>query len=148
MELLLWGPWIRDVGEGGQVRVRPTPGAESTGLATANAPEGEKDGRLVTSTSAKGPSCAFSQGGTGWLQISWRPRRGRDPAHGVYDWEPLGELWGGAEDAAGRRRPPMTPNLGQGACQAIEDAVVLHAAWTEEVLEEEPAPLRVPATFR
>ena len=31
----------------------------------------------------------------------------------------------GPRDPAGRRRPPSDPNLGQGACLAIEDGVVL-----------------------
>ena len=44
----------------------------------------------------------------------------------IYDREPLGERWGtGRVTLLGDAAHPMTPNLGQGACQAIEDAVVL-----------------------
>ena len=44
----------------------------------------------------------------------------------TYDREPLGEHWGeGRVTLLGDAAHPMTPNLGQGACQAIEDAVVL-----------------------
>ena len=49
---------------------------------------------------------------------------------------------------------PMTPNLGQGACQAIEDAVVLARALGEAAPGEEAAALqryqaaRLPRTSR
>jgi 2-polyprenyl-6-methoxyphenol hydroxylase-like FAD-dependent oxidoreductase len=44
----------------------------------------------------------------------------------IYDREPLGERWGeGTVTLLGDAAHPMTPNLGQGACQAVEDAVVL-----------------------
>jgi FAD-dependent urate hydroxylase len=44
----------------------------------------------------------------------------------ICDREPLGERWGkGRVTLLGDAAHPMTPNLGQGACQAIEDAVVL-----------------------
>ncbi len=44
----------------------------------------------------------------------------------VYDRELLEGGWGrGRVTLLGDAAHPMTPNLGQGACQAIEDAVVL-----------------------
>jgi 2-polyprenyl-6-methoxyphenol hydroxylase-like FAD-dependent oxidoreductase len=44
----------------------------------------------------------------------------------IYDREPLGESWGeGRVSLVGDAAHPMTPNLGQGACQAVEGAVVL-----------------------
>src|SRR5262249_2472593 len=43
----------------------------------------------------------------------------------IYDRPPL-RVWGsGRVTLLGDAAHPMTPNLGQGACQAIEDAVVL-----------------------
>ena len=46
----------------------------------------------------------------------------------IYDREPL-ERWGeGKATLLGDAAHPMTLNLGQGACQAIEDAVVLGGA--------------------
>ena len=53
---------------------------------------------------------------------------GEDAIHhnGIYHREPLGERWGaGRVTLLGDAAHPMTPDLGQGACQAIEDAVVL-----------------------
>jgi len=43
----------------------------------------------------------------------------------VYDREPLNRWGEGRVTLLGDAAHPMTPNLGQGACQAIEDAVVL-----------------------
>ena len=43
----------------------------------------------------------------------------------VYDREPLKRWSEGRTTLLGDAAHPMTPNLGQGACQAIEDAVVL-----------------------
>jgi 2-polyprenyl-6-methoxyphenol hydroxylase-like FAD-dependent oxidoreductase len=44
----------------------------------------------------------------------------------IYDREPLDEHWGeGRVTLLGDAAHPMTPNLGQGAGQAMEDAVVL-----------------------
>jgi 2-polyprenyl-6-methoxyphenol hydroxylase-like FAD-dependent oxidoreductase len=45
--------------------------------------------------------------------------------NGIYDREPLRNWGAGRVTLLGDAAHPMTPNLGQGACQAIEDAVVL-----------------------
>jgi 2-polyprenyl-6-methoxyphenol hydroxylase-like FAD-dependent oxidoreductase len=51
----------------------------------------------------------------------------------IYDRDPLGEHWGeGRISLLGDAAHPMTPDLGQGACQAIEDAVVLAKCLSEE----------------
>ena len=51
----------------------------------------------------------------------------------IYDRDPLGERWGeGRISLLGDAAHPMTPDLGQGACQAIEDAVVLARYLSEE----------------
>ena len=50
----------------------------------------------------------------------------------IYDREPLRDWGVGRVTLLGDAAHPMTPNLGQGACQAIEDAVVLAACVREE----------------
>jgi len=46
--------------------------------------------------------------------------------HDLYDRVPLKDPWGrGRITLLGDAAHPTTPNLGQGACQAVEDAVVL-----------------------
>ena len=51
----------------------------------------------------------------------------------IYDREPLGKRWGeGSVTLLGDAAHPMTPDLGQGACQAIEDAVVLAGCLRKE----------------
>jgi 2-polyprenyl-6-methoxyphenol hydroxylase-like FAD-dependent oxidoreductase len=49
----------------------------------------------------------------------------------IYDREPAGRWGEGNVTLLGDAAHPMTPNLGQGACQAIEDAVVLADAVRE-----------------
>ncbi len=52
--------------------------------------------------------------------------------NGIYDREPMA-VWGkGRVTLLGDAAHPMTPNLGQGACQAIEDAVVLARCLNEK----------------
>ena len=43
----------------------------------------------------------------------------------IYDRDPLDRWGSGRITLLGDAAHPMTPNLGQGACQAIEDALVL-----------------------
>jgi 2-polyprenyl-6-methoxyphenol hydroxylase-like FAD-dependent oxidoreductase len=50
----------------------------------------------------------------------------------IYDRDLLGERWGeGRISLLGDAAHPMTPDLGQGACQAIEDAAVLAKCLSE-----------------
>lgn len=70
----------------------------------------------------------------------------------IYDREPLKEWGAGRVMLLGDAAHPMTPHLGQGACQAIEDAVVLADSLSKE---KDVAPalslyesLRIPRTSR
>jgi 2-polyprenyl-6-methoxyphenol hydroxylase-like FAD-dependent oxidoreductase len=58
----------------------------------------------------------------------------------IYDRQPLAAWGRGRMTLLGDAAHPMTPNLGQGACQAIEDAVVLGRSVRECV--DVPAALR------
>jgi 2-polyprenyl-6-methoxyphenol hydroxylase-like FAD-dependent oxidoreductase len=52
--------------------------------------------------------------------------------HDVYDRPPLPSWSNGRVTMLGDACHPMTPNLGQGACMAIEDAVVLARTLRDE----------------
>ena len=96
-------------------------------FATANAPEGEKDGPPVSLTGTKATLLRLF---SGWhrpvANLVQAAEEGTILRTDIYDREPLGEHWGeGRVTLLGDAAHPMTPNLGQGACQAIEDAVVL-----------------------
>ena len=55
----------------------------------------------------------------------------------IYDRDPIPEWGRGRITLLGDAAHPMTPNLGQGACQAIEDALELAAALTRPSLSVE-----------
>ena len=98
-------------------------------FATANAPEGEQD-------SATGHKGELLRRFGRWHQpIPKVLSTTEEPAiirNDVYDREPV-KRWGeGRVTLLGDAAHPMTPNLGQGACQAIEDAVVLARCLKEE----------------
>jgi FAD-dependent urate hydroxylase len=126
-ELVPWGTGFESWGRGARFGCAHIGKGQVYWFATTNAPEGAKDGQPG---SAAGPKAALLR-----LLGSWhRPIRQLIEATDevailrtdIYDREPLGERWGeGRVTLLGDAAHPMTPNLGQGACQAIEDAVVL-----------------------
>ena len=92
-------------------------------FATENAPEGASDGPA-------GTKAALLETFRGWHEpVEALIRATQEDAilrTDVHDREPLGKRWGeGRATLLGDAAYPVTPNLGQGACQAIEDAVVL-----------------------
>ncbi|HEV8044616.1 MAG TPA: FAD-dependent monooxygenase, partial [Rubrobacter sp.] len=92
-------------------------------FATRNAPEGEDDGPAGSRAALLGAFC-------GWHEPVEVLIRATDEdailRTDIYDRDPLGKTWGaGRATLLGDAAHPMTPNLGQGACQTIEDAVVL-----------------------
>jgi 2-polyprenyl-6-methoxyphenol hydroxylase-like FAD-dependent oxidoreductase len=92
-------------------------------FATRNAPEGEAE------KSAAGRKREVLDLLRGWYEPARTAVEATEESrilrNDIYDRDPL-ERWGaGRVTLLGDAAHPMTPNLGQGACQAIEDAVVL-----------------------
>ena len=90
--------------------------------ATKNAPENQPD-------APKGRKAELLKRFGSWHEpvpsVIWATEEAEILRNDVYDREPL-KSWGeGRVTLLGDAAHPMTPNLGQGACQAIEDAVVL-----------------------
>ena len=126
-ELLPWGTGFESWGRGVRFGCAHIGGGRVYWFATRNAPEGERDGPLG---SPSGPKVALTRLFDGWHHPvpdliaeteEWAIRR-----DDLYDRAPLSGSWGeGRVTLLGDAAHPATPNLGQGACQAIEDAVVL-----------------------
>src|SRR5919112_1565832 len=92
-------------------------------FATRTTPKGKRDG-------PEGPKAQLLRTFDAWHEPIGELIAGTDDAHilrtDVYDRDPLTGSWGqGRVTLLGDAAHPMTPNLGQGASQAIEDAVVL-----------------------
>lgn len=90
--------------------------------ATKNAPEGQRD-------AASGRKAELLERFGSWHEpvpsVIWATKEEDILRNDVYDRESL-KRWGeGRVTLLGDAAHPMTPNLGQGACQAIEDAVAL-----------------------
>ena len=125
---------LADLGEG-----REEPGFEAWGrggvfglvglgrgrfywYATKNAPEGEWDAPEARKAELLGRFGSWHEPVPSVIRATEEAEILRND---VYDRDPL-ESWGeGKVTLLGDAAHPMTPNLGQGACQAIEDAVVL-----------------------
>jgi 2-polyprenyl-6-methoxyphenol hydroxylase-like FAD-dependent oxidoreductase len=126
-----WGPGRRF----GQM---PMAGGQVYWFATANVPEGER--------SPDGEKADLLRRFRGWHDpiealIAATP----DAAilrNDMYDRSPLGRWGRGRLTLLGDAAHPMTPNLGQGGCQAIEDAVVLGAAIASAAADRVPDALR------
>jgi 2-polyprenyl-6-methoxyphenol hydroxylase-like FAD-dependent oxidoreductase len=89
-----------------------------------NAPEGEHDVSTGAAKDALLELCA------GWLEPVEELIAATEKAAilrtDIYDRDPVRKRWGkGRVTFLGDAAHPMTPDLGQGACQAIEDAVAL-----------------------
>jgi 2-polyprenyl-6-methoxyphenol hydroxylase-like FAD-dependent oxidoreductase len=95
-------------------------------FATSNAPEGERHGQLQSKDSERARLLALFKG---WHQpIESLIQASEDSAilrNDIYDREPLHEWGRGRITLLGDAAHPMTPNLGQGGCLAIEDALEL-----------------------
>jgi 2-polyprenyl-6-methoxyphenol hydroxylase-like FAD-dependent oxidoreductase len=126
-ELLPWGTGFESWGRGARFGCAHIGSGRVYWFATRNAPEGERDGPVG---SPSGPKSALTRLFEGWHHPvhdliaeteEWAIRR-----DDLYDRAPLSGSWGeGCVTLLGDAAHPATPNLGQGACQAIEDAVEL-----------------------
>ena len=126
-ELLPWGAGFESWGRGARFGCAHIGDGRVYWFATANAPEGEKDGPPGSPAAAKAKLLRLF---SGWhrpvADLVEATQEGTILRTDIYDREPLGERWGeGRVTLLGDAAHPMTPNLGQGACQAVEDAVVL-----------------------
>ena len=126
-DLLPWGTGFEAWGRGARFGCAHIGDGRVYWFATANAPEGEKDG---PPGSLAGAEAKLLRLFSGWhrpvADLVDAAEESTILRTDIYDREPLGERWGeGRVTLLGDAAHPMTPNLGQGACQAIEDAVVL-----------------------
>lgn len=126
-ELLSWGTGFESWGRGARFGCAHIGDGRVYWFATANAPEGEKDDPPGSPAGAKAKLLRLF---SGWhrpvADLVAVAEEGTILRTDIYDREPLGGRWGeGRVTLLGDAAHPMTPNLGQGACQAIEDAVVL-----------------------
>jgi 2-polyprenyl-6-methoxyphenol hydroxylase-like FAD-dependent oxidoreductase len=143
--LLPWGTGFESWGRGVRFGCAHIGDGRVYWFATINAPEGDKDGPLG---SPSGPQATLMRLFGGWHHpipalIAETDEEGirRDD---LYDREPLPGSWGrGRVTLLGDAAHPSTPNLGQGACQAIEDTVVL-----ARCLKEVGASYSVPSALR
>lgn len=125
-ELLPWGEGFESWGRGARFGCVHIGGGRVYWFATLNAPEGEEDG---PSGSPEGPRRKLLELFRGWHrpvgQLVDATEEGAIRRDDIYDREPL-KRWGeGRVTLLGDAAHPTTPNLGQGACLAVEDAVVL-----------------------
>ena len=115
VELLPWGTGFESWGRGARFGCAHIGDGRVYWFATANAPEGEKDGPPGSPAAPRRSSCASSPAGTGRSRTSSRPRRRAHPAHGHLRPRAVGRALGrGQGDAAGRRGPPHDAQPGPG----------------------------------
>jgi 2-polyprenyl-6-methoxyphenol hydroxylase-like FAD-dependent oxidoreductase len=132
-ELLPWGTGFESWGRGARFGCAHIGKGRVYWFATTNAPEDEKDGKP---SSPAAPKATLLRLFGSWHHPIGELIEAADESSilrtDIYDREPLGERWGeGKATLLGDAAHPMTPNLGQGACQAIEDAVVLASCLDE-----------------
>lgn len=125
-ELLPWGEGFESWGRGARFGCAHIGGGRVYWFATKNAPEGEKDG---PPRSPEGPKRALLELFRGWHRpvegLVGATEEGTIRRDDIYDREPDARWGKGRVTLLGDAAHPSTPNLGQGACLAVEDAVVL-----------------------
>jgi 2-polyprenyl-6-methoxyphenol hydroxylase-like FAD-dependent oxidoreductase len=108
-------------------------------FATRNAPEGEREAAAGRKRQVLDLLSGWYEPARAAVEATAEPEILRND---IYDRDPIGRWGVGRVTLLGDAAHPMTPNLGQGACQAIEDAVVL-ARCLEAGDDEAPRSLRL-----
>lgn len=120
--LLPRGEGFESWGRGARFGCAPVGSGRIYWFATRNAPGGKDD-------EPAGSRARLLEIFRGWHEpVEALIQATGEPAilhNDIYDREPTGRWSAGRTTLLGDAAHPMTPNLGQGACQAIEDAVVL-----------------------
>jgi len=116
---LLWGEsW----GRGRRFGIFPMTEGRIYWFATANALEAERDQDGSAKTHLLELFRGWHEPIEALIEVTEAPSILRND---IYDLDPLAAWGRGRVTLLGDAAHPMTPNLGQGACQALEDAVVL-----------------------
>jgi 2-polyprenyl-6-methoxyphenol hydroxylase-like FAD-dependent oxidoreductase len=133
-ELLPWGTGFEAWGRGARFGCAHIGKGRIYWFATANAPEGVKDDPPGSPASPKATLLRLFWGLAPPHRGAHRGnRRWHHPAHRHLRPRAVGRALGESRvTLLGDAAHPMTPNLGQGACQAVEDAVVLARCLNEE----------------
>ena len=133
-------------GCGRRFGILPTRDGQIYWYAASNAPEGESD-------SDQGPTDTLLSLFKGWhepIEALIRASGTKVLRNDIYDREPARNWGRGRVTLLGDAAHPMTPDLGQGACQAIEDALeiarFLHSAANAEAGLKAYEASRVPRT--
>jgi 2-polyprenyl-6-methoxyphenol hydroxylase-like FAD-dependent oxidoreductase len=120
-----WGLYI---GRGAQVGIVPVSGGRVYWFATANVPAGERSG-------PNGHHGDLAKALEGWAEPIHRIIRATPEEavlrNDIFDLEPIRDWSEGRVTLLGDAAHATTPNMGQGACMALEDAVVLARSLSE-----------------
>lgn len=107
-------------GRGERFGIVPIGHGETYWFAVANAPEGARDDDPLAEVERRFAAWSSEIG-----KLLAATPRDRVLRADIHDRKPISEWSRGRVTLLGDAAHPMTPNLGQGACMAIEDAVVL-----------------------
>lgn len=113
---------LTSMGRGAQFGLFPMSGGRVYWFASANAPEGGRDWEVGRKRELVG---RFGNWHVPIRAVIEATDESAILRNDIYDRDPLARWGNGRVSLLGDAAHPSTPNLGQGACQAVEDAVVL-----------------------
>lgn len=123
------GTALTALGHGSEFGLFPCGMGRVYWFATHNQPAAIKDSALGRKGDCLAAFAGFSEP---FVQVLHATPESAIVRHDVYDRPPLPSWSNGRVTMLGDACHPMTPNLGQGACMAIEDAVVLARTLRDE----------------